>query len=174
METVVSKAVLEDLDDVVLLYDAVGRVSAGTDNDPIWQMGIYPTIEMLASEIEQGNVFILRAAGELAGAVVVNRGIEAGYEDVSWASDVPLGESAIIHLFGMHPDFKGKGLARAFLAEVERTLRERGERVIRFDVVATNIGAQKVYERLGFTPCGKAWLEYEDYQGDFYFFEKEL
>ncbi len=170
----IRKAHASDLDDVVALYTAVGEASAGTDNDPLWKMGVYPTVELIASEIEEGHVFLLFVDEELAGAVVMNRGIEAGYENVAWKSPVPLQDSVIMHLFGIHPDFKGQHLARPFLAEVERALKAQGERVLRFDVVGANTGAQRVYEHLGYAPCGHAWLEYEDYQGDFCFFEKEL
>lgn len=170
----VRKAVEADFDELVALYQAIGEAVAGTDNDPIWEVGVYPTYEELGRHISAGEMHVCVMDGRIAGAVVAVSGGEEGYEDVAWKSSIPLEGSAIIHLFGMHPDFKGRGLARPFFQAVEEELREQGERILRLDVVAANTGAQAVYERLGFTHCGTAWLAYDDYQGDFAFFEKEL
>lgn len=163
-----------DFDEVVELYRAVGSAVAGTDNDPIWEVGVYPTLDDIRAHIQAEELFVYVVEGRIAGAVVAVSGGEEGYEDVAWRSSVPLEESAIIHLFGMHPDFKGQGLARPFFQAVEDELRARGERILRLDVVAANTGAQAVYERLGFAHCGTTWLAYSDYQGDFAFYEKEL
>lgn len=170
----VRKAEEADFDELVALYQAIGAAVAGTDNDPIWEVGVYPTYEELSSHIAAGEMHVCMMEGRIAGAVVAVSGGEEGYEDVPWRSAVPVKDSAIIHLFGMHPDFKGQGLARPFMAAVEDVLRAQGERILRLDVVGENKGAQAVYERLGFTPCGTAYLAYPDYQGDFAFFEKEL
>ena len=174
MDITMRKAACADLDALADLYRAVSQEVSGTDNDPIWEVGVYPTMEELARFIDEGAFYIAEVEGRMAGALVATHGSEDGYEDVAWRSDIPLEDSVIIHLFGMHPDFKGQGLARPIMEWVAYDLRATGERVLRLDVIAENVGAQRVYERLGFAQCGGAWLEYPDYQGEFVFFEKEL
>ena len=159
---------------MVEFYTAVGQAAAGTDNDPIWEVGVYPTHDELREYIQMGEMHLGEIDGQIAAAIVTSHALEEGYAVVDWAADVPLEESTIIHLFGMHPDFKGQGLSRKLLAAVEEELANAGDRVFRLDVVAENTVAQKVYERLGFTFCGTQYLEYSDYQGDFAFFEKEI
>lgn len=167
-------ASLDDFDELVELYRAVGAAVAGTDNDPIWEVGVYPTLDEIKAHIEADEIHVCMMDGRIAGAVAMVGGGDEGYEDVAWVSSIPVRDSVIVHLFGMHPDFKGQGLARPFFEAVEEALRSRGERILRLDVVGANKGAQAVYERLGFTSCGTAWLAYPDYQGEFAFFEKEL
>ncbi len=174
MDMVVRTATRSDMDKLVALYEAISKEVAGTDNDPIWEVGVYPTLDDLRGFIDDGAFYVAVKDGRVAGAMVAKRGGEDGYEKVAWISPVPLDQSVIIHLFGMHPDFKGKGLARPFMRSVEQDLAAKGHRIMRLDVIADNVGAQRVYEKLGFTSCGTTWLEYPDYQGEFAFYEKEL
>lgn len=167
-------ATRDDFQDIVGLYQAVSAEVSGTDNDPIWEVGVYPTHEDIQGYLDAEELYVAEKDGRIAGAIVATSNTEEGYKDVAWVSDIPVEDSAVIHLFGMHPDLRGQGLARPFMEAVEEKLRIRGERIMRLDVIAANVGAQRVYDRFGFTHCGTAWLEYPDYQGDFAFYEKEL
>ena len=53
----VRKAVEGDFDELVALYQAIGAAVAGTDNDPIWEVGVYPTYEELSSHIAGGEAY---------------------------------------------------------------------------------------------------------------------
>lgn len=174
MEIDIRRAELADLNELIELYKTVGEAVSGTDNDPMWEVGVYPTIDSLSESLKNGEFYIAVKDGRIAGAMAVNRNIGDGYEKVDWKSDLPLEDSVIIHLFGMHPDFKGHGIGRTLMAAVEDDLRDRGEKIMRLDVMAQNAVAQKIYERLGFTYCGMEWLVYDDLEGNFAFFEKEL
>lgn len=174
MDINVRLATIDDLEELFALYTAISAEVSGTDNDPIWEVGVYPTIDDLRAFIEADELYVGEVEGRIASALVATSGGEEGYEDVSWESAIPVEESAVIHLFGMHPAFRGRGLARPMMEAAEGKLRQRGETIMRLDVIAENVGAQRVYDRLGFTHCGTAWLEYPDYQGDFAFYEKKL
>lgn len=50
----------------------------------------------------------------------------------------------------VHPDFQGRGIGTALLAEIEDGIRERGYRAARLDTHARNAGAIKLYKRLGY------------------------
>lgn len=174
MEFNVRLAVEDDFDDLIELYEAVSAEVAGTSNDPIWEVGVYPTLDELRAFIEAREFYVSERDGRIAGALVATKRGEEGYEAVSWRSSIPVEDSVVIHLFGMHPDFRGSGLARPMMEAVQAELRRRGEQILRLDVIAKNVGAQRVYDRFGFTKCDTAWLEYPDYQGEFVFYEKEL
>jgi ribosomal protein S18 acetylase RimI-like enzyme len=49
-----------------------------------------------------------------------------------------------------HPDFQGKGLARALLLEAQRRLKERGMQAARLGTSSENIAMQKAAEAAGF------------------------
>lgn len=48
-----------------------------------------------------------------------------------------------------HPEWQGRGLAAALSAQVARDIQARGEQVL-LHVAADNVGAERVYRRLGF------------------------
>ena len=50
------------------------------------------------------------------------------------------------------PQHQGRGLARAALLRVMNRLAERGDSVLRLVVTQGNASAERLYERLGFSP----------------------
>ncbi len=57
-----------------------------------------------------------------------------------------------IHDLAVLPDFRGRGVGRALLAEVERRARERDCCRITLEVNDANDGAKRLYEATGFGP----------------------
>lgn len=174
----VEKGTAADIDELLALYAAVQESVAGTDNDPLWKVGVHPRREQLEAAAAEDALFVLRADGRLAGVLVADGAATSGYEAVPWQVDAAPGEFAIVHLFAIHPDFRGQGLARPFLAAVEDELRRHGCKAVRLDTLTTNVGAQRAYERLGYENLGRHRLSYGTYidtdEPRFVLFEKGL
>lgn len=138
------------------MYRAVQEAVAGTDNDPLWVIGTHPAASQLKSAAESEALFVARIDDRIAGALIADRTPAPGYEDVAWQVEAAAEEAAVVHLFALHPDFRGRHLARPFL------------------------GAQRTYEALGFANLGRACLNYgpgpyaANPAGGFVIFEKEL
>ncbi|WP_304425537.1 GNAT family N-acetyltransferase [uncultured Adlercreutzia sp.] len=168
----------DDIDELLALYAAVQESVEGTDNDPLWKVGVHPCREQLEAAVAADALFVLRAAGQLAGALIADETAAPGYEAVPWRVDAEPGEFAVVHLFAIHPDFRGQGLARPFLTAVEDELRRRGRKAVRLDTLITNVGAQRTYERLGYENMGRYHLTYGTYidteDPRFVLFEKSL
>ena len=60
------------------------------------------------------------------------------------------GDRAWITTFGIHPDFRRRGLGRVLLNAQLETLRDAGARSVRLEVLANNIEARGLYEGCGF------------------------
>ncbi|WP_296010573.1 GNAT family N-acetyltransferase [uncultured Adlercreutzia sp.] len=167
-----------DIDALLALYAAVQESVAGTDNDPLWKVGVHPCREQLEAAVAAAALFVLRAEGQLAGALIADETAAPGYEAVPWRVDAGPGEFAVVHLFAIRPDFRGQGLARPFLTAVEDELRRRGRKAVRLDTLVTNVGAQRTYERLGYANMGRHHLTYGTYidteDPRFVLFEKSL
>lgn len=104
-------------------------------------------------------------AGErerLVAVLVVNDEGAQGYDDVPWRVEARPGEVAVLHLFAVHPDFQGRGLAWRMLDAAQDLARSRGKRVMRLDTLESNRGAQRLYDRYGFANLGPARLAYDD------------
>lgn len=174
----VAKGAAADIDELLALYAAVQESVAGTDNDPLWKVGVHPRREQLEVAVAEDALFVLRVNGRLVGVLIADSAATPGYEAVPWQVDADPGEFAIVHLFAIHPDFRGQGLARPFLAEVEDELRRRGCKAVRLDTLTTNVGAQRTYERLGYENLGRHHLTYGTYidteEPRFVLFEKAL
>ncbi len=68
--------------------------------------------------------------------------------------------------FGVHPDFRGKGLGKALLAESFRVLAEKGVRSINVEVDSDNSRALKLYRMFGFQKlCTQAYYCWRTEQG---------
>lgn len=174
----VEKGTAADIDELLTLYAAVQASVTGTDNDPLWKVGVHPCREQLETAVDQAALFVLRVDGRLAGVLIADESVTPGYEAVPWQVDAASGEFATVHLFAVHPDFRGQGLARPFLAAVEDELARRGYRAVRLDTLVTNLGAQRTYERLGYENLGRYHLTYGTYidteEPRFVMFEKAL
>ncbi|MEC4271850.1 GNAT family N-acetyltransferase [Adlercreutzia sp. R25] len=171
----------DELVDALLdMYRAVQEAVAGTDNNPRWVIGTHPAAHQLKEAAASGALFVAMAGGDIAGALIADRAPAPGYENVAWQVEAAPEEAAVVHLFAMHPAFRGKGLARPFLTAVEDILRDEGVRAVRLDTLVDNLGAQRTYEALGFANLGRACLSYgpgpyaDDPDGGFVIFEKAL
>jgi ribosomal protein S18 acetylase RimI-like enzyme len=69
---------------------------------------------------------------------------------------------ARLYSLASRPEARGKGVASALLAAVERTARRRGCHEMRLEVRTDNDGAIRLYERLGYRRFGRVAGFYED------------
>lgn len=159
----VKQGTLEDIDDLLVMYTEIQEAVAGTDNDPLWRVGVHPCREQLEAAVEADALFVGFKDGQVAGALVCDETAAPGYEAVPWQVDAAPGEFVTIHLFGMHPAFRGQRLARPFMEAVEAEAARRGYRAVRLDTLITNVGAQRTYERLGYRNMGRHHLTYGTY-----------
>jgi ribosomal protein S18 acetylase RimI-like enzyme len=74
-----------------------------------------------------------------------------------------------IHDFAVLPEFRGRGVGRALMQEVERSARQRGCAKITLEVQENNLRARRIYEAAGF-----AQACYGEANGGSLFFSKTL
>ncbi|MEM9174939.1 MAG: GNAT family N-acetyltransferase [Myxococcota bacterium] len=82
-----------------------------------------------------------RRQGEIVGAAVC-----------VWSFSTFAGRPSVnLHDFSVLPEAQGRGVGTVLLGELERRARERNAANLTLEVVGTNEGAQRLYERYGFT-----------------------
>lgn len=151
------------IDELLALYATAQEAAAGTDNDPLWVIGVHPSRAMLADALAEGGLVVAReggSGGRLAGALILNGECAPGYEAVPWGVEATADEVAVVHLLAVRPDLRGRGLMRALMEVAADLARSRGCRVIRLDTLVGNVGAQRAYERLGLACRGAHRLAY--------------
>lgn len=97
------------------------------------------------------NVFDYIVRGSLPGAVMLaDIGIEYGFISLQCAAD----EAEILNIATV-PAARGKGLARALLAEGERLCHAAGARRMFLEVASDNEPAHRLYGRAGYARVGE-------------------
>jgi mycothiol synthase len=81
-----------------------------------------------------------------------------------WTHRVRRGASARkrgrIHMFGVHPEYRGKGLGERLLSQGLKYLKTKGVEVAELTIDTQNRPAHTIYQSLGFKPiASKLWLE---------------
>lgn len=81
-----------------------------------------------------------------------------------WTHRVRRGASAKkrgrIHMFGVHPEYRGKGLGKRLLSQGLKYLKTKGVEVAELTIDTQNRPAHTIYQSLGFEPiASKLWLE---------------
>ena len=86
--------------------------------------------------------------------------VEHGGRPAAYAWTFRSGETGWIGMTGVHPDYRGRGLAKAALTAGMTYLAENGARTVRLEVDDLNAAAKRVYFAAGFREVGRSlWYE---------------
>ena len=102
--------------------------------------GIDPQAEIDAKCAEDPEGLILAVAADAAGDDRVVGSVMAGYD----------GHRGWVNYLGVHPDWRGNGVARRLMEEAEAYLHARGAPKINLQVRRGNEGVLAFYARLGY------------------------
>lgn len=87
-------------------------------------------------------------------------------------SQTVLGETDMMNV-AVHPDFRRKGIAESLILELVEALKERKSHCLMLEVRASNFGAIKLYEKLGFREVGRRKNYYRNPREDALILRKE-
>lgn len=119
-----------------------------------WQKGVYPTRKTAEDSIARGHMYVLEADGKVVASARINSVQEKEYAKISWKYDAVPEQVLVIHTLVVDPDFKGKGVGKAFVQYYENLAKRRGCTVLRLDTNQTNASAREFYKKLGFIESG--------------------
>jgi len=126
---------------------------------PRWKKGIHPSDEMIQDSIDKGDLYVLVDGDEIAACVIANDEKVDGYSDAPWQIDSD--EVIVLHVLAVHPDHRGKGLARRLVENVIEQERKVGKKALRLDVIENNTTAEKLYQKRGFQYIQTKTLYYD-------------
>ena len=115
--------------------------------------------DMIDRYLERGTMYVLEDGGEIAACAIVNEEKVDGYADVPWQIDSD--EVMVVHVLAVHPEQRGKGLARNLMEHIVGSERKAGKKALRLDVIENNTAAEGLYQKLGFRYIQTKTLFYE-------------
>ena len=138
-----------------------------------WIYGQHPKDEMIQDYMDNGEMYALMNGNEIAGMVAVVMHQDDNYKTVPWQVDLRNDEVATIHILAICPEYQGRSLGIQLINQIEKLSKNNGKKAVRLDVLKSNIPAQKMYERAGYSLRGEQKL-YAENTGitDFLFYEK--
>jgi len=155
-------AAREDFENVMQFYYDLIDAMRNIEYCPKWEKDIYPTRQLIQASIEQNELAISLIDGIIAGAMVINQEVAEGYDQLPWRVDAAKDQVMVIHALGISIRHQGKGIGKKMVEFAINLCREKDMKVIRLDVLAANIPAQKLYMSMGFEYIGTIPLFYED------------
>lgn len=164
MNIFIRNAEKDDIDEVECLYNDLNDYLAVHENGPRWKKGIYPLREHAEEALTEGTLYVAVSDGKIAGTAVFSRQQGDVYQEVHWqtAFDVPV---IVICKLAVHPDYLGRGVAKALLNHAVVLGKEQGVKAIRLDTYEENLPAIKLYEKCGFSCMGRIDLGLEAIYG---------
>ncbi len=120
-----------------------------------WEYGKHPYDALLQGYMDRGEMLVLTDGREIAGMMALTMYQAADYHGIPWASGLPDGAVAVIHILAVCPDYAGLGVGRRLVREAVTLARANGKKAVRLDVLESNTPAQRLYESEGFTRRGK-------------------
>lgn len=165
MELQFRPAMPEDLDALAQMYGAAIEEMRRQGIDQ-WDER-YPDRQILAEDIDAGEMTLGFLDGALACAYVMNRECDPEYADGAWAH--PGADFRVLHRLCVDPALQGRGIARQAVGHMEARAHEQGVNCVRLDVFSENPCALHLYRRLGYHPAGEVRFR----KGMFHLMEKE-
>ena len=153
------KAEKEDFHKIRSLYWNLIDREQDDPSFPHWKKSIHPSDETIQDSIDKGDLYVLADSDEIAACVIANDEKVDGYSDAPWQIDSD--EVIVLHVLAVHPDRRGKGLARRLVENVIELERKVGKKALRLDVIENNTTAERLYQKLGFQYVQTKTLYYD-------------
>lgn len=148
---IIRQTKMEELNTVMEIYAIARGFMADTGNPIQWGDG-YPREEMVRNDIEQGISYVAEVDGQIEAVFMYMFGDDPVYrviENGNWLNDAPYG---VIHRVASRGNVKGIG-AKCILWGVDQC------KNLKIDTHDDNKVMQHVLEKIGFTRCGRIYVE---------------
>ena len=148
------KATMDDLEQIVQIYDGIhaeeeaGRTTTG------WIREVYPTRKTAEDSIKTGDMFVEIAEGKIVAAARINQEQVDVYADVSWEYQASDEQVMVLHTLVVDPNESGKGYGTAFVEYYEHYARRYVSPYLRMDTNQKNKRARVLYGKLGYREAG--------------------
>jgi len=150
-------ATVNDKENLGLFYEKEVDYLLSHINYPFWDK-FYPSKITVADNIDKGWQYLCIDAGKIIGAFVLNTDPQGDYGQGNWQINLKEGEYYVIHTFCTASECYKRGIGTYMIDFIKEKARREGKKGLRLDTVTSNIPAQKLYEKNGFSYVGSGDL----------------
>ena len=150
-----------DLNDVMRCVSRLKEEYFEKNEIPQW-LGDYPSKEIFEGDIEANRLFVMYMGECLIGFASIGIGDDPNYaviEGDGWKGD---GKYAVVHRFGISPDWHRMGMGTALLGLADKLCEANDVKIIRADTHELNAGMLGLLKKNGFETRGTIYLENGD------------
>ena len=158
----IKQATLEEFDDIVRFYSDLINDMKDAEFKVAWEMGVYPTEQLLRNAIIEQTLFIAKMGKIIVGGMIFNHDCADEYKNAKWETEAKREEVMVVHLLAVSFSYQGKGIARQMLLNAIEKCKNDSIKAIRLDILKYNSPAEKLYLSMGFHHVGAMKLFYED------------
>ena len=175
MDIVFKKAGLDDIKDIVRIYDNIHTAIELKGETVGWVRGVYPVEATAKAAINRGDMFVEIADGKTVGTGIINKTQVDVYAGAPWQYQSKDDEVMVLHTLVIDPEASGAGLGKAFVKFYEEQAKENGAKYLRIDTNAKNAAARAFYKKLGFSEIAVVPCDFNGIKGiDLVLLEKKL
>lgn len=134
---------------ILKFYENVIESIKDSDFKPKWNEK-YPNLDYIKSSIDKEELYIYTDNTKIVSSFILNNEFDNDYSNVKWQVDADDNEITIIHTFAINSIYRSKGLSSEIFNEIKKIALNNNQKTLRIDIVGGNVGAQRVFEKLGF------------------------
>jgi len=152
----------EECGDVIQFYRDLIKAMRDVEIKPAWEMGVYPTEQLLRNAINERVLYVANMGDIIVGAMILNHDCPDEYGHAKWQTVAQKDEVMIVHLLAVSPLYQRKGIARQMVSYAIEKCKNDSIKAIRLDILSNNSPAEKLYTSIGFIDVGAVKMFYED------------
>lgn len=139
-----------DLPAIYQFYREVCAAISTTPYGPAWRWGVNPSEAILQRDLRQGKLLLGYDHARLAAVGVLLPGEDPDYRGAAWQLPATGATIGVLHLYAVHPNFRGRGISTKMLRAILAQARADGQTVLHLDAIKGNVPAEKLYTAVGF------------------------
>lgn len=162
-------AKIVEIPEIILLTQACARKMI-TQNIYQWN-DHYPTREAFKTDIERGELYVLKEHHQIIGTIVCSFYMDQEYLPIRWLT--PSKNNLYIHRLAVHPEHQSKGHARRLMDFGEAFAKAHSCPSVRLDTFSQNERNHRFYTSRGYQRLGNIYFPKQS-EHPFYCYELVL
>ncbi len=146
----IRKAVLDDINELELLYGSICDYLADKEYNPGWRKGCFPTREDALYFLKENGLYVAKTDGKIAGSAALTYSPNGESNEALRYEEEKQDDILYVHVLTAHPDYLRRGIGTELLRFAEVTARKEGLKSIRLYVYEKNYVAIRTYEKNGY------------------------